>query len=189
MVWSYSGVRPLYDDAAANASAVTRDYVPDFDDAGGHAPAHSVFGGKIRTYSRLAEHANENIMHHSPGVRKAWTGHAVRPGDAVPEADFEAFPAQFLRETPFLPAETARRRAQAYGTEARELVGGSSTLADLGEAFNGNLTAAEVNCLDRAEWARTAEDTLWRRSKLVLRTTPEGAERRAASVAQKTEAA
>ena len=182
-------MRPLYDDAAANASAVTRDCVPDFDDAGGQAPAFSVLGGKIRTYSRHPEHAIENIMHHFPGLRNVWSGHAVRSGDAVPEAELGAFPAQFLREAPFLLAETVRRLAQACGTEARALVGGSSALADLGEAFNGGLTAAEVDCLDRAEWARTAEDILWRRSKLVLRTTPEGAERRAASVAQKTEAA
>jgi glycerol-3-phosphate dehydrogenase len=188
MVWGSSGVRPLYDDAIAHASAFTRDCVPGFDDAGGQAPAFSVFGGKIRTYSRLAEHAIENIMHHFPGLRKAWTGHAVRPGDAVPEAELGAFPGQFLRQAPFLPAETVRRLAQASGTEARALVGGSSALAGLGEAFNGGLTAAEVDCLDRAEWARTAEDVLWRRSKLVLRTTPEGAVRRAASVAPKAEA-
>jgi glycerol-3-phosphate dehydrogenase len=131
MVWSSSGVRPLFDDVAVNASAITRDYVPGFDDAGGQAPALSVFGGKIRTYSRLAEHAIETFMHHLPGLRKAWTGHTVRPGDAVPEANFEAFPAQFLREAPFLPAETVRRLAQASGTEARALVGGSSALAAL----------------------------------------------------------
>ena len=189
MVWSSSGVRPLYDDAAANASAVTRDYVPDFDDAGGQAPALSVFGGRIRTYTRLAEHAIEKFMHHFPVLRNVWSGHAIRPGDAVPEAELEAFPAQFLREAPFLLAETLRSLAQASGTEARALVGGSSALADLGEAFNGGLTAAEVDCLDRAEWARTAEDVLWRRSKLVLRTTPEGAVRRAASVSSKAEAA
>lgn len=131
MVWSSTGARPLFDDAAAKASAVTRDCVPDFDDADGQAPAFSVFGGKIRTYSRHAEHAIEKFMHHFPGLRKAWTGHAVRPGDAVPEAELEAFPAQFLHEAPFLPAETARRPAQAYGTEARALFGGSSALAAL----------------------------------------------------------
>lgn len=162
--------------------------MPDFDDAGGQAPALSVLGGEIRTYSRLAGHAIGKFMHHFSVLRKAWTGHAVRPGDAVQEADFEGFPAQFLREAPFLLAETVRRLAQASGTEARALVGGSSALAGLCEAFNGGLTAAEVDCLDRAEWARTAQDVLWRRSKLVLRTTPEGAVRRAASVAPKAEA-
>jgi glycerol-3-phosphate dehydrogenase len=189
VVWSYSGVRPLYDDAAANASAVTRDYVLDLDDAGGQAPALSVFGGKITTYRRLAEHAIEKIAPHFPGLKKAWTGDAVLPGGAMPDADFEAFLARFSREAPFLPAETARRLARAYGTEARTIVAGARSLADLGEAFDGGLTTAEVDYLVRAEWVRTAEDILWRRSKLGLRTGPESAARLAAYVARRAEAA
>ncbi|KQP33685.1 glycerol-3-phosphate dehydrogenase [Methylobacterium sp. Leaf104] len=189
VVWSYSGVRPLYDDAAANASAVTRDYVLDLDEAGGEAPALSVFGGKITTYRRLAEHAIEKIAPHFPGLKKAWTGYAVLPGGAMPDADFETFLAQFSRDAPFLPAETARRLARAYGTEARTIVGGARRLADLGEAFDGGLTAAEVDYLVRAEWVRTAEDILWRRSKLGLRTSPESAARLAAYVTRKADAA
>ncbi|KQO68573.1 glycerol-3-phosphate dehydrogenase [Methylobacterium sp. Leaf89] len=189
VVWSYSGVRPLYDDAAADASAVTRDYVLDLEDGGGRAPALSVFGGKITTYRRLAEHAMEKIAPHFPGLKKAWTGTAVLPGGAMPAANFETFLEQFRREAPFLPSETARRLARAYGTEARTIVKGARTLADLGDAFDGGLTAVEVDYLVRAEWVRTAEDILWRRSKLGLRTSPKSAARLAAYIARKAEAA
>ena len=189
VVWSYSGVRPLYDDAAANASAVTRDYVLDVDDAGGQAPALSVFGGKITTYRRLAEHAIEKIAAYFPHLEPAWTGAATLPGGAMPEADFDAFLKAFAREAPFLPAETAKRLARAYGTEARTIVAGAQSLADLGEAFDGGLSAAEVDYLVRTEWVRTAEDILWRRSKLGLRTGPEGAARLSAYLTRKAEAA
>jgi len=156
MVWGSSGVRPLYDDAIAHASAFTRDCVPGFDDAGGQAPAFSVFGGKIRTYSRLAEHAIENIMHHFPGLRKAWTGHAVRPGDA----------SQRQSSGPSQGSSSVRLRSsrpRPCGAWRRPL----------GPKHARSLVAPALS----------------RRSKLGLRTTPEGAERRAASVAPKAEAA
>ncbi|KAB1074355.1 glycerol-3-phosphate dehydrogenase [Methylobacterium planeticum] len=180
VVWSYSGVRPLYDDAAANASAVTRDYVLDVAEADGTRPALSVFGGKITTYRRLAEHAIEKLKPYFPGLAPAWTGDAPLPGGAMPGADFDAFLAALRREAPFLPDETARRLARAYGTNAREILRGARSLADLGEAFDGGLTGAEVDYLVRHEWARTPDDILWRRSKLGLRTGPDSAARLAA---------
>ncbi|KQP91897.1 glycerol-3-phosphate dehydrogenase [Methylobacterium sp. Leaf117] len=189
VVWSYSGVRPLYDDAAANASAVTRDYVLDLDDSGGQAPALSVFGGKITTYRRLAEHAIEKIAPHFPNLKRPWTGDAILPGGGMPEADFDTFLAAFSREAPFLPTETAKRLARAYGTEARSIVKGARSLADLGEAFDGGLTAAEVDYLVRVEWVRTTEDILWRRSKLGLRTGPDSAARLTAYLSRRAEAA
>lgn len=189
VVWSYSGVRPLYDDAAANASAVTRDYVLDLDDAGDRPPALSVFGGKITTYRRLAEHAIEKIAPHFPGLKPAWTADEVLPGGAMPEADFDAFLAEFAHEAPFLAAATARRLARAYGTEARTILKGARSLADLGEAFDGGLTAAEVDYLVQREWARTGADILWRRSKLGLRTAPESAARLEAYLSRRQAAA
>ena len=189
VVWSYSGVRPLYDDAAANASAVTRDYVLDLDAAGGALPALSVFGGKITTYRRLAEHAIEKLAPYFPGLKPAWTGEAPLPGGAMPGADFDAFLAELRREAPFLPEETARRLARAYGTEARTILDGARSLADLGEAFDGGLTAAEVDYLVAREWARSADDILWRRSKLGLRTGPESAARLAAYLTGNAKAA
>ena len=188
VVWSYAGIRPLHDDAASDASAVSRDYLLDLDAPAGEAPALSVYGGKITTYRRLAEHALERLAPHLPRTGPAWTGDAPLPGGDLPDADFETFLAAFARATPFLPPETARRLARAYGTQARIILGEARSLSDLGEAFEGGLTGREVDYLVRAEWARTAEDILWRRSKLGLRTSPEGAARLADYLARHTEA-
>lgn len=177
VVWSYAGIRPLHDDAAADASAVSRDYLLDLDAPAGQAPALSVYGGKITTYRRLAEHALERLARGTRSLGPAWTGDAPLPGGDFAYGDFEAFLAEFARVAPFLPPETARRLARAYGTKARTILGDARSLADLGQAFDGGLTAAEVDYLVRAEWARTAEDILWRRSKLGLRTSPEGSAR------------
>ncbi len=177
VVWSYSGVRPLYDDAAENASAVTRDYVLDVEDAGGRLPVLSVFGGKITTYRRLAEHALEKLAPYFPGLKPAWTGEGILPGGDMPDADFDTFLADLKRRRPFLPDELARRLARAYGTKVEILLGHATTMADLGEEFDGGLTAAEVDYLRDHEWAVSAEDILWRRSKLGLRTSPESAAR------------
>lgn len=189
VVWSYSGVRPLYDDAAENASAVTRDYVLDVEDAGGRLPVLSVFGGKITTYRRLAEHALEKLGPYFPGLKPAWTSDGVLPGGDMKDAAFEAFLAGLKRRRPFLPDTLARRLARAYGTRVETLLGSAATLADLGEAFDGGLTAAEVDYLRRYEWVVTADDILWRRSKLGLRTGAESAERLAAYLDRRAEAA
>jgi len=107
----------------------------------------------------------------------------------MPDADFDTFLAKLQAEKPFLPAETARRLARAYGTKTREIVGTAQSMADLGEVFDGGLTAAEVDYLRVAEWAVTAEDILWRRSKLGLRTGPESAARLTAYLDRRAEAA
>ncbi|KQQ12502.1 glycerol-3-phosphate dehydrogenase [Methylobacterium sp. Leaf122] len=168
VVWSFSGLRPLYDDdAAANASAVTRDYVLELDTDG--PPVLSVFGGKITTYRRLAEHALDRLGPHLPGLKPAWTGTAPLPGGDMDGADFERFLARLVAERPFLPAATARRLARAYGTRLEHLLGDAQALSDLGETFGGDLSAREVDYLVRHEWARTPDDILWRRSKLGLR--------------------
>ncbi|WP_132256265.1 glycerol-3-phosphate dehydrogenase [Methylobacterium segetis] len=182
VVWSYSGVRPLYDDAAADASAVTRDYVLDLADRDGGAPVLSVFGGKITTYRRLAEHALEKLRPYCPGLGPAWTGGAALPGGDIAGADFAgadfaAFAGLLAGRHPFLPTETAHRLARAYGTRAERILSGARNLADLGEGFEAGLTAAEIAYLRREEWARTAEDILWRRTKLGLRTSREGVAR------------
>ncbi|NEU14185.1 glycerol-3-phosphate dehydrogenase [Methylobacterium sp. BTF04] len=177
VVWSYSGVRPLYDDAAQNASAVTRDYVLDVSDSAGKLPVLSVFGGKITTYRRLAEHAIEKLEPYFSDLGPAWTGEAVLPGGDLPDSDFDKFLAALQSEKPFLPPEIARRLARAYGTRVRDLLGTARSLAELGASFDGGLTGAEVDYLRGQEWAVTAEDILWRRSKLGLRTSPDSAVR------------
>lgn len=189
VVWSYSGVRPLYDDAAQNASAVTRDYVLDVEDAGGRLPVLSVFGGKITTYRRLAEHALEKLAPYFPGLKPAWTEKGILPGGDMRGADFDSFLTELKRRRPFLSDELARRLARAYGTRIDDLLGSATSMADLGEAFDGGLTAAEVDYLRGTEWALTADDILWRRSKLGLRTGPESAGRLSAYLARRAEAA
>jgi glycerol-3-phosphate dehydrogenase len=105
------------------------------------------------------------------------------------DADFDTFLTELKRRRPFLPDELARRLARAYGTRVDDLLGSATSLADLGETFDGGLTAAEVDYLRRVEWVTTPEDILWRRSKLGLRTSPESAARLAAYLERRAEAA
>ena len=168
VVWSYSGVRPLLADDAANLSAVTRDYVLECDATSERAPLLSVFGGKITTFRRLAEEALDLLAPSLPGLKKAWTADAALPGGDIPNADFEGFLANFQRSAPWLPETLARRYARAYGTRVDRLLAGARNLAELGEDFGGGLYEAEIEYLTDQEWAQTAEDILWRRSKLGL---------------------
>ncbi|MFK8252619.1 glycerol-3-phosphate dehydrogenase [Ancylobacter terrae] len=173
VVWTYSGVRPLYDDGASKAQEATRDYVLELDDgeAGAPRPALlSVFGGKITTYRRLAEHAIEKLKGHLDAAAKpAWTGGAGLPGGDFGVFDTPRVLAQVLRAHPFLDEALAARLVRAYGTRALRLLDGARSSADLGRVFGADLTEAEVLYLMREEWARTAADVLWRRSKLGLR--------------------
>jgi glycerol-3-phosphate dehydrogenase len=168
IVWSYAGIRPLHDDHAGNASAVTRDYVLDLDAAPGQAAMLSIFGGKITTYRKLAEHALAELGAVLPDMAGAWTAGAVLPGGDLPGGDFEAFVAALVRARRGLPATLLRRLARAYGTRVAAVLGEAQGMRDLGEDFGGGLTAREVDYLVAQEWARTAEDVLFRRSKLGL---------------------
>jgi len=165
---TYSGVRPLYDDAAARAQEVTRDYVLDVEAEPGQAPVLSVFGGKITTYRRLAEHAMEKLQPLLPTPRPAaWTASAPLPGADLP-GGFAPFLAGLRQAYPFLPAKTAWRLAHAYGTRAERILGAARSLADLGGDLGAGLTEAELAYLKREEWAETVDDVLWRRTKLGL---------------------
>jgi len=189
VVWSYSGVRPLFDDGSADASAVTRDYVFDLDAPDGQAPVLSIFGGKITTFRKLAEHALGELKPFFPAMKPSWTERAKLPGGDMPGADFESFFVGFKARYPFLPQPLARRLARAYGTRADRFLGRARSLADLGEDFGSGLTAAEVDYLYEQEWARSAEDVLWRRSKLGLHVPPETVERLEAYLLTKKAAA
>ncbi|MDB5685497.1 MAG: glycerol-3-phosphate dehydrogenase, partial [Rhizorhabdus sp.] len=163
VVHSYSGVRPLFDDGAEDASAVTRDYVLELGTEA--APQYlSVFGGKITTHRRLAEHALEKLAPFLPPMGATWTADAPLPGGDI--ADFDVFLAEVERRWPFLPRPTAHRLARAYGTRIDRVLGDTQTFVDLG----GGLTESEIDYLVAHEWARTADDILWRRSKLGLHT-------------------
>jgi glycerol-3-phosphate dehydrogenase len=168
IVWTYSGIRPLYDDRAANASAVTRDYVLELDGGKDEAPMLSIFGGKITTYRKLAEHAMRDLAPFFPEAGPAWTAGAILPGGDMPGSDFDAYLHALEADYPALPKPLLRRLARAYGTRVKTLLGEARALEDLGPDFGGGLTRAEVDYLVAAEWARTAEDILYRRSKLGL---------------------
>jgi glycerol-3-phosphate dehydrogenase len=174
VVWTYSGVRPLYDDGASEAQAATRDYVLDLDEAG--APMLSIFGGKITTYRRLAQHALDKLERHLPAKARAnrnWSGQAPLPGGDFPVLGFEALVKTIAREYPWLGAPQSRRLARAYGTKARTILDGATSWSSLGREFGNGLTEAEVTYLMREEWAEEVDDVIWRRSKLGLRLSPE----------------
>jgi glycerol-3-phosphate dehydrogenase len=174
VVWTYSGVRPLYDDGASEAKAATRDYVFELDTPGG-APLLSVYGGKITTYRRLAEEALERLSPYLPSskAREGWTGKWPLPGGNVKVSGVDALIVELKGKYPFLSAEHANRLAHAYGTRTSKLLGDARSLADLGRSFGATLTEREVRYLMTEEWAMTAEDIVWRRSKLGLRLTAE----------------
>ncbi len=167
IVWTYSGVRPLYDDGASKAQEATRDYVLILDAPIGQAPLLSVFGGKITTYRRLAEAALDKL--HISDAKKGWTATSALPGGDFPIDGFAKAVDLLRTRAPFLPAPTATRYIRAYGTRAANIVGNATKRDDLGRCFGADLHQAEVDYLIREEWARSAEDILWRRSKLGLR--------------------
>src|ERR1700756_1796265 len=174
VVWTYAGVRPLYDDGASEAKAAPRDYVFEPDTPGG-APLLSIYGGKITTYRRLAEEALERLDAYlrSAKAREGWTGKWPLPGGDLDVSALPALTAELQRDYPFLSQEHASRLAHAYGTRAAKVLGNAKSLADLGQSFGATLTAAEVNYLMSSEWAVSAEDIVWRRSKLGLRMSPD----------------
>ena len=165
--WAYSGIRPLYDDGASKAQEATRDYVLKLDHPDGGAPLLSVFGGKITTFRKLAESGMDKIEPFFPKMGKPWTESAALPGGDFPFADVESRIADLGRKFPFLEPGSVRRLFRAYGTDAETMLKGAVSPADLGRRF-GALSEREVEWLKRKEWARTADDILWRRSKLGL---------------------
>ncbi len=168
IVWTYSGVRPLYDDGASSATAATRDYTLKVDASAG-APVLHVFGGKITTYRRLAEAALTKVNAALGRGGADWTAGVAMPGGDFPVDGVDALVSDLIATHPFLDRPWALRLVRAYGTEARDVLAGASSAADLGEAFGASLTEAEVRWLMNREYARTAEDVVWRRTKLGLR--------------------
>ena len=176
VVWSYSGVRPLQDDRVQDdrvqddrvhdAKAATRDYVLELDAPPAGAPLLSIIGGKITTYRRLAEAALERLAPFLPSSsrhRAGWTGHTALPGGGGATTA-----AALVRDYPFLAPSHAGRLAATYGTLAESILASARTAGDLGMSFGATLTEAEVRYLMAQEFARTADDVLWRRTKLGL---------------------
>jgi glycerol-3-phosphate dehydrogenase len=167
IVSSFCGVRPLYDDSAVNPSAVTRDYVFDIDGGEGRAPLLSIFGGKITTYRKLAEHALEKLRPFAPSMKVAWTSTAPLPGGEMPHASCLA---ELKRRYAWLPPGMAEHFARLYGTRAEKLL---DNAISLGEHFGGQVYQREIDYLRDHEWARTAEDILDRRTKHGLHLAPD----------------
>jgi glycerol-3-phosphate dehydrogenase len=173
VVWTYAGVRPLYDDGASEAKAATREYVLELDTPGG-LPLLSIYGGKITTHRRLAEEVLEKLASYLHGTKagEGWTAHSPLPGGDMDVSAVAALTTELVRGYPFLSPAHANRLAHAYGTRASKVLGNAKSIADLGQSFGATLTESEVRYLMSVEWARSAEDIVWRRSKLGLRLSP-----------------
>ncbi len=170
IVHAFSGVRPLFDDAAENASAVTRDYVFEVEPEkpeprAGRAPLLSVFGGKITTYRKLAEQALDRLAPFFPGLKGAWTAGACLPGGDIPDADFELLRADLAKRYPDLPERLRTHYGRLYGSLAATILADARTPDDLGRHHGGDLYEREVEHLVAAEWAQEPDDILWRRTK------------------------
>lgn len=165
IVWSYSAVRPLYDDGASKAQEATRDYVLKIDQPGQDAPLLNVFGGKLTTYRRLAEHALEKIGEAIGSRGGPWTANSRLPGGDFPATAYAAEVQALTKAYGFLKREHAERLVRCYGTDARSILGNAARPEDMGRHFGGSLYECEVRWLIEREWACNAEDVLWRRTK------------------------
>ena len=161
---TFSGVRPLFDDGQGNPSAVTRDYVFDIEETGG-APMLNIFGGKITTFRELAERGLQKIRRFFPDMGGDWTEKAPLPGGDMERADYEAFRNRMKQDYPWMPRDLLRHYGRLYGTRIDLVAADATSLDGLGRHFGGNLYEAEVAYLVKHEWAQTAEDILWRRTK------------------------
>jgi glycerol-3-phosphate dehydrogenase len=176
VVWSYSGVRPLYDDGEKNASKATRDYVLDLKDAEGAAPLLNIYGGKITTHRCLAEEVMEKIAPFINDTKGNWTKGALLPGGDMPAGKtpsetLNSFIEAMTAETPWLDHQIITRMVHAYGTRITHVLDGATSITDMGQDFGAGLYAREITYLMKQEWAQTADDILWRRSKLGLHMT------------------
>lgn len=171
VVWSYSGVRPLYDDGSTDPAAVTRDYVLKLDANEGVAPLLSIFGGKITTYRRLAEQALGEIAPFFPEMKRPWTKAEPLPGGDIVRGDLAAYERELNARYASLDPRLLGALAHRHGTRSSRVLGNANVAADLGRHFGGTLFAAEIDYLIAQEWATSAEDILWRRTKCGLHMT------------------
>jgi glycerol-3-phosphate dehydrogenase len=168
VVWSFAGVRALYDDGSSRSQDVSRDYVLALDERGGEAPLLTIYGGKISTYRRLAEQAVDRLAH-IVAAGPPWTSRSHLPGGEFPYQGLESLVAKVRKSRPLLQEDHVRRLVLAYGTRVARVLGTARRLEDLGACLGADLTAVEVRYLMEREWAQTEDDVLWRRTKLGLR--------------------
>jgi glycerol-3-phosphate dehydrogenase len=188
-VWSYAGVRALYDDGKVDPSAVTRDYRLQLDRAANGAPILSVFGGKLTTYRRLAEQAVDRLARELPVCKGGWTASQPLPGGAMGAGGYTAYLAQMLERYAELPADWVEGIVRRHGSLAESILGTARNPRDMGAHFGGGLTARELDFLMRHELASDADDVLWRRTKTGLRMDASARQALAAYIAQRSAAA
>ncbi|MCT4715831.1 glycerol-3-phosphate dehydrogenase [Enterobacteriaceae bacterium H18W14] len=172
VIWTYSGVRPLCDDESDSPQAITRDYTLDIHDENGKAPLLSVFGGKLTTYRKLAEHALDKLQAYYPKIGPAWTKGSKLPGGDI-TGDRDDFAAQLRRRYSFLSEGLARRFARTYGSNSELILKEAKSLEDLGENFGHEFYEAELRYLAEHEWVKRVDDAIWRRTKLGMWLTDE----------------
>ncbi len=172
VVWSFAGVRSLHDDGSTRSQDISRDYVVALDERSGQAPLLTIYGGKITTYRRLAEHAVDRLAH-IVEAGPAWTRSSNLPGGEFPWDGLDSLVAKVRKARPLLHEDIVSRLVRAYGTRVERVLGPARRVEDLGACLGADLTAAEVRYLMEREWAQTGDDVLWRRSKLGLRFSPQ----------------
>ncbi|AKH63436.1 MULTISPECIES: glycerol-3-phosphate dehydrogenase [Photorhabdus] len=166
IVWTYSGVRPLCDDESDSPQAITRDYTLDIHDEQGKAPLLSIFGGKLTTYRKLAEHAMEKMIQYYPNAGAAWSKNGQLPGGNLEGCDRDGYARLLRKRHNWLPEGVAVRYARTYGSNSGLILQGANNLADLGKSFGQGLYEAELRYLVNNEWVVELDDAIWRRTKL-----------------------
>jgi glycerol-3-phosphate dehydrogenase len=184
VVWSYSGIRPLYDNGVDDPSAVTRDYTLVLDEEAQRAPCLSIFGGKITTYRKLAEAALDKLQPWLDDKRGKWTGSEALPGGELGAGGRSALLAKLRTAYPLMPASLLQSLLRRHGTLAFDILGKRHTPAELGRDFGGGLYECEVRYLAAREWASAADDFLWRRTKAGLHMSEEQRRAFAAFIAE-----
>jgi glycerol-3-phosphate dehydrogenase len=171
IAWTFAGIRALHDDGSSDPTRVSRDYVLDVHHAQNGAPLLSVYGGKLTTYRPLAEHVMADLRGWLPEMGPAWTARVPLPGGDIADGDLNGLIDGLRSRYPELSVTWIRVLARRHGSLTESILGSARTPADLGQHFGGGLTAREVDYLVDKEWAVSADDILWRRTKAGLHVT------------------
>ena len=169
IVWSYSGMRPLYDDGAKSASAISRDYFLELDKNHSVAPLINIYGGKITTYRKLAEAVLEKLGIYFPKMKGSWTANSSLPGGDFELDGFDDLVKSIKTQHPYLCFQYIMKLVRLYGTEVYEMLSNKKNKTDLGQELAKHVFSYEIDWSIKNEWVKCADDYIWRRTKLGLR--------------------